>query len=317
MAILDLFSKREKRKSLQGQEDVFQYDTLPEAFRVQVIYLWHEVLGEWHNEEWASPSAYPSNQWWAELYQGFCREKGQFRLVDRRSDPCDQLRGYLLKASARDAIDLIELVFGFVDTGFREINPYTRQHIGLVANPDAILAELNGRFREHGIGYEFRGGEIIRVDSKYIHNYAVKPAIELLHAAGRQFDGAMQEFMGAHERYRKGEHKDAITWALKAFESTLKAICTIRRWPFDPTKDTAKNLLDIVFKQELIPDYLQTQFTALRSVLESGVPTVRNKTSGHGQGAAPTNVPEHMTRYALNLAASNIVFLIESHQAMR
>ena len=46
------------------------------------------------------------------------------------------------------------------------------------------------------------------------------------------------------------------------------------------------------------------------------VPTVRNKTSGHGQGPTPTNVPEHMTRYVLHLTATTIVFLIESHKAL-
>src|SRR5262249_48224367 len=107
------------------------------------------------------------------------------------------------------------------------------------------------------------------------------------------------------------------TWALKAFESTLKAICAERRWSFDPNKDTAIKLLEIVFMHNLVPPFLQTQFTALRSVLESGVPTVRNKTSGHGQGPALTSVPDHLTRLALHLTASNIVFLIESHNAMK
>src|SRR5262249_9574730 len=123
--------------------------------------------------------------------------------------------------------------------------------------------------------------------------------------------------MQAHAHYRKGEDKDAISWALKALESTLKAICSARNWTFDPQKDTASKLLEIIFANNLVPAYLQNQFTALRSVMESGVPTVRNKTSGHGQGATPCGVPDHLTRYVLHLAASNIVFLIESHKAIK
>jgi hypothetical protein len=171
--------------------------------------------------------------------------------------------------------------------------------------------------REHGIGYEFVGSKIVRVDSKYVHAEAVKPALELLHGAGKAFAGPLQEFMVAHEHYRKGEDKDAITWALKAFESTLKAICTARSWTFDSHKDTANKLLDIVFANHLVPAYLQSQFTSMNSLLASGVPTIRNKTSGHGQGAAPTVVPARMTRFALNLTATNIVFLIECHQALK
>jgi hypothetical protein len=45
MAIFKTFSKRQKEKLKQGQTDVFQYDVLPEPFRVQVIHLWNEALG--------------------------------------------------------------------------------------------------------------------------------------------------------------------------------------------------------------------------------------------------------------------------------
>jgi hypothetical protein len=41
---------------------------------------------------------------------------------------------------------------------------------------------------------------------------------------------------------------------------------------------------------------------------------VRNKDSGHGSGAKPRELPAHYAAYALHLAASNIVFLIQCHQ---
>src|SRR5439155_25744042 len=134
----------------------------------------------------------------------------------------------------------------------------------------------NDRFREDGVGYEYSSGEIIRIDSKYIHAEAVKPALRLLQDGGKLFTGPLDEFLKAHDHYRKGEAKDAISWALKAFESTLKAICTARSWPFDPQKNGASKLLEIVFANGLVPSYLQNQFAALSYVLESGVPTVRN-----------------------------------------
>ena len=73
---------------------------------------------------------------------------------------------------------------------------------------------------------------------------------------------------------------------LKALESTLKIICAKRKWPHRDT-DTAKTLIDVVFAHGLVPDWLQSEFTALRSTLESGVPTGRNRLSGHGQGITP------------------------------
>jgi hypothetical protein len=182
--------------------------------------------------------------------------------------------------------------------------------------PDAAIAKLNRRFREHSIGYEFAGGEIIRVDSKFIHAEAVRPALHLLQDAGVEFAGAFQEFLGAHERHRKGEQKDAIISACKSFESTMKAICIARSWPFDAQKDTVAKLIEIVFANGLVPAYLQNHVSALRTVLESGVPTVRNRTSGHGQGTTPVVVPEHYVAYVLHMTASNIVFLIESFKAL-
>jgi hypothetical protein len=316
MAIWDLFSKRENRKRKQGTEDVYQYDELPKAFRVQVIHIWKDALSIWHQPDPCVPaSEYAPNVWWTEIFNLIIREKGVFRLSERGDNPCGQCFEYLMDAPTTDAIDLIEVTFRVVDGHVRNLIEHYRRDWNVISADDAI-EELNGRFREHGIGYEFAGGEIIRVDSKFIHAEAVRPALELLHGTGKGFAGPLQEFLRAHEYHRKGQGKDAITWALKAFESTLKAICSARGWAFDPQKDTAVRLLEIVFAKNLVPAYLQNQFNSLRAVLESGVPTVRNKTSGHGQGPAPTDVPEYLTRYALHLTASNIVFLIESYKSL-
>lgn len=41
-----------------------------------------------------------------------------------------------------------------------------------------------------------------------------------------------------------------------------------------------------------------------------GLPVVRNKTSGHGQGSTVTPISDEFVKYALNLAAINIVLLV-------
>jgi hypothetical protein len=319
MAIWELFSKREAKKRRAGQEDVFQYDDLPEAFRVQVIHIWGDVLGTWHDSRYGlGPSMHhPPNEWWRDVFAVITREKGVFQLVKTGDNPTIQCRQYMMTAPTEDALDLIELTFRFVDRVVREIEAYERQHYGVMGDPDDAIAELNGRFREHRIGYEYVSGEIIRVDSQYLHAEAVRPALQLLHGGGGSFAGPLEEFLEAHAKYRKGDYKDAIVWGCKAFESTLKAICAARSWAFDPQKDPASRLIEIVFANGLIPNWMQTQFAALRSVMESGVPTARNKTSGHGQGGTPTAVSEHLARYVLHLTASNIVFMIESHNALK
>ncbi|WP_436232542.1 DUF7014 domain-containing protein, partial [Escherichia coli] len=44
--------------------------------------------------------------------------------------------------------------------------------------------------------------------------------------------------------------------------------------------------------QNLIPAYLQSQFTSLKTMLETGIPTIRNKNTGHGQAADIKEIPE-------------------------
>lgn len=96
----------------------------------------------------------------------------------------------------------------------------------------------------------------------------------------------------------------------------MKTICKKSGWSYSE-RATAKDLINVMFKNELIPKYLETYFASLRSLLESGVPTVRNKTSGHGQGEFPVDVPEYLASYVLHLTASNIVLLVEAYQAQQ
>ena len=102
---------------------------------------------------------------------------------------------------------------------------------------------------------------------------------------------------------------------LKALESTLKVICHRRGWQFDGEKHTAKALIEIVFKDGLIRDYLQSEFVALRSVLESGVPTIRNRAGGRGAGVKRREVPGYLASYTLHLTAAAILFLAEAEAA--
>jgi hypothetical protein len=185
---------------------------------------------------------------------------------------------------------------------------------GVIQHPDDAIKELNHRFKEHGIGYQFGNGILFRVDSQLLHAEAVKPALTLLNAKG--FEGPAQEFMEAFDHFRHGRNKEASDAALKCFESTMKAICTKRKWTYD-SKATAKPLLDILINNGLIPPMLESHFTGLRVAMESGLPTVSNKSSRHGQGPVPVELPEHFAAYALHLLAANVVFLIEAEKALK
>ena len=129
--------------------------------------------------------------------------------------------------------------------------------------------------------------------------------------------GSNEEFLKAHEHYRKRRYKECLNECLKTFESCLKTICKKRNWQYDDKRSTVKDLIQIVFDNELIPTFMQSHFSALKSTLESGLPTVRNRQSGHGQGPTQVIVPEYIAGYALHLTASNILLLAKADEESR
>lgn len=307
MGVFDLFSKRQKRA--RGEvPDVYVYDSLPQPLRVQIVHIIKDAFGV---DDYGSDHA-------AKVYefvnQTLCREFGVFQLIKYpESDQHAVFNFFLQEESVEHSLDVVELCFRLIQIHIGEDDSY-QYHTKRKINADDALAELNERFKEHGVGYQFESGEIIRVDSQFLHAEAVKPTLAVLR--DKNFKGANEEFLKAHEHYRHGRYKECLVDALKAFESTMKTICSLRSWPTQQT-DTAKNLIATCMSNGLFPAYFDSQFSSIRSLLESGVPTVRNKNGGHGQGAAPVAVPEYLARYTLNLTATTILFMVEAHQATK
>jgi hypothetical protein len=243
-----------------------------------------------------------------------CREYGVFTLVDQPSRGgviCDVFQYLLDEQNCEKVLDVIELGFKFIDKVARDCGYKHEQNAPQKA--DAAIDEVNARFKEHGVGYEYKSGEIIRIDSELVHAEAVKPALKLL--SGKAYKAANNEFLQAHEHYRHARYKDCLTWALKSLESAMKAICEKRKWPYNKT-DTANKLIETCFQNDLIPSLWQSHFSALRATLESGVPTARNVMGGHGDGTTPTQVPQHLAAYCLHMTASTLVFLIEAEKSL-
>ena len=310
MPVLDTFSKRMKKLAKAGQPDVFLYTELPSAFRVQVIHIWLSAIGPYFHIPQYSYSPIPaSNKHWQTIHDLLARERGVFNLGKEGHNPFDQCQQFVQSADTDSALDLIELSLRLVDWIVREQGPNENECSQITQDADSAIEELNHRFFEHSLGYQFVEGNIIRVDSEFIHSDVVRPALALL--TQEKFSGASDEFLRAHEHYRKGRLKEAIADALKAFESVVKTICDRRGWTYQKNA-TASPLIGVLFTNGLIPLELQSHFSALRATLEAGVPTVRNKMGGHGQGQDPTPVPDYIAAYALHLTAANIQLLIEA-----
>jgi AbiJ-like protein len=201
MGIFDLFSKRQKK--LRGEvPDVYTYDAIPNPLRVQIVHIWTDTLGnynEYIDKYLRVEEAYKF------IVETLCREYGLFNLIDRGGysdrNYMEELINFFLKEDNNEkVIDAIELSFRCIDGATRNFDYRNKRRSSEIA--DEAILELNSRFREHGIGYQYADREIIRIDSELIHSEVVKPALKLLQ--GKFLAGAQQEFLKAHEHFRKG-----------------------------------------------------------------------------------------------------------------
>lgn len=304
--MFDLLSKRIKNAS--GEPEVYVYDDLPEAFRTQVYYIMGDVINPYCD--------YDGGDLWNMVHNLFAREKGLKKLgyheVGWEAYGEHNIEEYLDHSSTADALDFIDYAFNIFDRALRNTKPEYRYDYDSNGKVDEAIIELNFRFKQHGLGYEFVNGEIIRIDNTIIHKDIIKPALRLIYDEG--FSGAEEEIRRAFEYRRKSDNKNAILEAEKAFESTMKTICDKKGYVYDKAKDTAQKLIKILESNNFYPTYMSAHLTNLRTTLETGLPVIRNKNAGHGQGSLVVNIPDEFAEYALNLAATNIVLLVSIYR---
>ena len=301
MPIFETYSKRKT-----GLPEIYTYDTIPNKLKNQVYHIWNRFFNQQNIP--MEHEKFVRN----EIYQTILEEEGEKKLYYNEhyvdNDPKRQVENYFDSLQDTDKIlDVVEITFYFISRLYKFLidqNPYLQIYYTDVK----ALEDLNSRFKENGIGYQLENGKIVRTDSKYIHSEITKPTLSLL--INTRFLGANEEYLKAHEHYRHGRNKECLTECLKAFESTMKIICTEKGWIFNQT-DTTNKLVQICFQNNLVPAFTQNQFSSLQNLLVSGIPTIRNKLGGHGQGQIPQRVDDEMTRYALNLTGTNIIFLVE------
>lgn len=300
----ELLSKR--IKNADGELELYLYNSFSQAFRNQVFYILGDVL---------DPFVPDGENLWNILEEMFCREKGlksmgyyNISYGKGRSN----IEEYFKDCDDVDFLDVIDYFFHIIDKKLRTLKPKYKYDYDADNVVSKAIIELNYRFKQHNLGYEFINSQIITIDSTLLHEVAVKPSLKLLFEEG--FEGAEDEIRKAYEERRKGDNKNAILEAGKAFESTMKIICDKQGYTYDKAKDTAKKLILILEENKFYPSYMNSHLTSIRSTLETGLPVVRNKVSGHGQGKQVITIPDEYTDYALHLAATNILFLVRLYR---
>lgn len=309
-----LYSQR--IRDAESEPEVLVYDSFPKAFRNQFFHIVNRVLKIIDTLQENARSYYGSSgnisvskSIVRKLCEDFSMEKGLKDIPGNSyngSNSIYALEMYCSSCSDTDFLDLMDFIFESFSA-----NGSVCQLIQKLYKTDNLfyqaIDELNYRLKQHRLGYEFINGEIIRKANTFAHESIVRPALKLL--MDDEFRGAEDEYLMAYEHYRKGKNKDAILNAAKAFESIMKAICEGLQYTYDKDKDTASKLNAILESNGFYPSYLRNHITGILQTLNTGVPVLRNKTSGHGQGATVNDYPDEYVEYALNLVATNMIFL--------
>ena len=282
--IFELFSQRNAEKK---DIDVYEYENFPQEFRNQVFFIISDFI-----------SLYKDNY------------KNSPRIDYGRNNSVEyEIEIFISQSEGKDFIDFIDLTFQCIDKVLRNqsFHGYSSAHEGENEQADNAIKELNYRLRQHGLGYEFVDGQIIKKSNELIHQEIVKPALLLLH--NKKFKGAEDEFLKAFDSYKAGNNKDALMNAQRAFESAMKCICKEKKI-FYKEEDTSRALVRHLIENGFLPAYQDSFMNNLEQVLSGGLPTVRNKEAGHGQGDEVKTVDNTLVEYAIHLAATNIVYLV-------
>ena len=307
--VRDVFSKRE-----MTLPDVYRYDALTDKLKNQIYHIWRNFY-----RQRSIPENF-RNQIWERIGEVISEEHGKKEIwtepFGMKYLPHYKVEKYFEELDdIKLEIDVIEISFRFLDNTFSHLKAL-KIPIGRIGFPPQLaIKELNQRFFENGYGFEYNQRRIIRKDSELLHANLVQPALYLL--TPEEFTNAKEELVSAFDHYNNERYKECLNECLKAFESTMKIICDLKGWNYDPQKDTASKLINICLGNNLFPGYLQNHFTGIRTSLESGVPTIRNKNSGHGQGTEKKIVPKQLVDYMLYLTANSIKFLIESYEKIK
>lgn len=184
-------------------------------------------------------------------------------------------------------------VFDFIEVFLQQLSPN---------DSEGCYRTLNDIFQEEGSPWFIHEGRFILVDSKFFEVELHRIADETLNL--EPFKGAKEEYQRAREEYTRKNYKDAIFYAGKALESSLKSLMN----DDDLNADKLIRKLNERGFYEGLPDSLAKAFGD--NVLMA-LPFLRNRLGGHGQGKEVIHAPKSVASLALRMAATFIAFLQE------
>lgn len=145
-------------------EVIYQYDTLPKAFRVQVVHIWSRMFAKQLIISYDAPTASPPDFFSDAILKKISEEHGISFNVQWGNDNIECLANYFISLDKITlALQVIQIAFHVAETHMR---PFWMSYKQLgCQNPDDAISDLNRRFREHGIGYQYKNGAILKISS--------------------------------------------------------------------------------------------------------------------------------------------------------
>jgi len=254
------------------------------------------------------------DDFWSEIHHTLQYRHGRPQLSDQSSgyrSPAEDSVVFLLMCGGEEFLDFLEDIFRV--EGF-----WRHQH-----RAPELVAQLNDLLRVDGLPYSvtdlvtepvmvsaFGDHEmestrvreyprLIPRDSEPIQQEVIEPVLALLSRS--EFAAADAEYLAALDDLRKGDYEDCLTKCCSAFESAMKIICELKRWPYRQT-DTASTLIKTILGQTSLDSYFETTLQI--------VATLRNRLgSSHGAGVESRQVPRHLASYAVQLTGASILLL--------
>ena len=254
-----LYSQRLEEQQERPLYDVYQYQTLPNKLIVQLKYILKNAIGV------MSPTTSfgiygdrsSETDYYFKIIEKLMEEHGietfhkDNRGVESQLDAIIQF--FKENKSNVISLDLIELLFRTIETEIsRKIAYFNNPSLGakqINLTAGEAVSKLNQRFLENKFGFRYENGQLIRLDSEYIHSEATKPALNLLN--NDTFKDAHNLFLEAHTLLVENNLKGCLVSANTAFEATLKIIMKEKGWEI-PNPPNAARMIDDCVKNGLI-----------------------------------------------------------------
>ncbi len=149
--------------------------------------------------------------------------------------------------------------------------------------------------------------QVIINSNQMTYCISVAPCLKIL-TSNLKFKSANEEILKAHKHYRNQEWDDCVLKCGKAIESTLKTICSYKKWKYNQ-RDVISKLIDVCVDNNLF--HKDNGFNTRYMNPMQFVGTIRNDFGAHGKGPNPIYATGIEARHLLGIASSNILFLIE------